>query len=154
MNTLYRLTGIASGLVVLACILACGATAKVREASERMKRSNDLKQIGLTYINFFDNKKKPPANLNELITWAGQNQPEAVAVLQQAGPGGAYVILWNVDPIKQPAGSSNTVLGHESKVPGAQGLVLMADGAVHNLSPAEFAAKAQPKTESKAAEDK
>jgi hypothetical protein len=156
MTTRNRIIGVACGLAVLSCILACGVTSKVREASERMKTANDLKQIGLTYLSFVDDKKKPPANLEELIAWAKEpnHQPEAIPVLQQAGPGGKYVVLWNVNPIKQPAGSSNTVLGHESKVPGATGMVLMADGSVQHLSPAEFAAKAKPTTQTKPAEDK
>jgi hypothetical protein len=154
MITLQRIVGVASGLAVLSCILACGVTGKVREAAARAQTSNELKQIGLAYHSFLDDKRKPPASFEEFIAWVRTKQPEAAAVVEQAGPGGKFVITWNVNPIKQTAGSSNTVLGHESKVPAQTGLVLMADGSVFNLSPSEFASKAKPTISKPAAEDK
>jgi hypothetical protein len=137
---------VVAGVLVVSCVLACGSITGVRQAAARAKATNDLKQIGLAYHNYFDLKKKGPANVTELQSIFSDPQEKAVIAL--AGPGGPYVVIWgaNIIEMSKTAGSSNTVLGYEATAPTSGGLVLMGDGFVKQMTAAEFnaATKAQP----------
>ena len=143
MSPLPRIVGVACGLAVLSCIVACGS---LRQSAARQKTSNDLKQLGLAYHNFIDANKKGPANSAEWLSKAG---PEDAALIQQTGPGGKYTMFWGVQISKLPQGSNNTVLGHESTVPSQGGLVLMCDASVRQMTATEFAAAPKPPGDAK-----
>ncbi len=122
--------------------LACGS---VRQAAERQKKSNDLKQIALAYINFCEaNSKGPgPAKPEDLAPYV-ENDPVLLQKMKSD-----YTIIWgaNLSDIKQfDSGLSNTVLGYETTVPTSGGLVVMCDGFVKNMTASEFnaAPKAKP----------
>jgi hypothetical protein len=143
-----RIIGIVCGAAVVACLLACGATQKVREAADRTKRSNELKMIGLCCLQYHDEKRTFPPDQQTLQQWAQQMFPEAVPAIQKTGPGGQYTVAygpWRLPKDFEPQGAGGTVLGYESQ-PSPQGrLVLTADGAVRMMNEAEFAAAARPK---------
>lgn len=137
-----------TGFAVLS--MACGAVGRVREAADRQARSNDLKQIALSYISYCDVNRKGPANIDELVNL----QPEIAPVAQKV-KNGQYVVPWNVNMANMTQfteGTSNTVLAYESAVPTAGGLVVMCDGFVKNMTAAEFnaAPKAGDKSDKKA----
>ena len=67
MTMLTRLSAALAGAVVLACMLACGVSGRVKEAAERAKTQNDLRQLAISYQNFIDTRKRGPANTQE---WA------------------------------------------------------------------------------------
>jgi hypothetical protein len=131
---IIRRAATALGLAVLAaCLLACGS---VRQAAERQKKSNDLKQIGLALHSYNDVKKTLPPDEKDFLDWARQFQPEIVPLVQS----GQYTIIYaKVSLGTLPDGASNTVLGYEN-VPSTPGgrLVLTADAAVFPMSEAEF----------------
>jgi hypothetical protein len=117
----------------------------MRMAGMNQKTANDLKQLGLTYHQFHDAQGKGPANSDEFAQWASTNMPERVALIQQTGPGGKYVLFYGQRiPADFPSGTSNTVLGHEAQVPASGGIVLMADTSTRQMSAAEFAAAVKP----------
>jgi hypothetical protein len=124
-------------------MLACGATGKIRDAAARTKTVNDLKQLGMSYHNFHDSNARGPRDPQE---WA--NSPvisaEEKPLIAQTGPGGRFVIAWNVKFSQMTAGLSQTVLGYESHVPTAGGPVLMADGSVVMMTAADFAQAPKP----------
>src|SRR5579872_3279028 len=121
----------------------CG---RVRDAADRAKKTNDLKQLGLMYHNYVDTNKKGPASADDLKSVTGSQQEQAVVQMVKDGK---YVLLWGTtipEMQKNPGGASGTVLGYEASAPTADGLVLMGDASVRAMTAAEFAAapKAQP----------
>jgi hypothetical protein len=134
-----------AAVVVLAALLvvnlaACGGFQK---AAQQNQRNNQLKQIGVMYINYHDVNMKGPSGPQDLRQFAN-DAPDAFAALQ----GGQFTIIWNVKMVEQKDGTSNTILGYEPSAPQSGGLVLFADGAVRTLSAQEFASapKARPST--------
>jgi hypothetical protein len=123
--------------------VSCGAVARVREAAARAQTANELKQIGISYHNFWDqNKGKGPASADELI----KQFPEAEIALQKE-KSGDFKIIWGVsirDKEIVESGSSGTAIGWEAKTPRDGGIVLMADGSTKFVTAGEFAALAQP----------
>jgi hypothetical protein len=134
----------ALSLAVMALLApGCG---RVRDAADRAKKSNDLKQLGLMYHNYILTNKKGPASADDLKSVTGSPQEQAVVQMVKDGK---YVLVWGTtiaEMQKNPGGSTGTVLGYEASVPTAGGLVLMGDASVRNMTAAEFAAapKAQP----------
>lgn len=130
-------------------VLLTAGCGRVKDAAARTKKSNDLKQIGLTYQNYVDlNSGKAPANADDLAKVAAGDPQAAQAV--QLAKSGQYVILWGStvnEMRKTPSGASGTVLGYEKDAPSAGGMILMGDCAVKNMTAAEFqsAPKAQGK---------
>jgi hypothetical protein len=127
-------------VLALLALLAPGC-GRIKNASERVKKSNDLKQLGLMYHSYVDNHRKGPASADDLMT-AMAGEPGAKAVVQMVKDG-KYVLIWGTsiaEMQKNPQGSTGTVLGYEATAPTAGGLVLMGDGAVQNMTAAEFAA--------------
>jgi hypothetical protein len=144
-KTLRAVRKVALVLAVMALLApGCG---RIKNAADRAKKSNDLKQLGLMYHSYIDANRKGPASADELMT-AMAGEPGAKAVVQMVKDG-KYVLIWGTtiaEMQKNPQGSTGTVLGYEATAPTAGGLVLMGDGAVQNMTAAELAAapKAQP----------
>lgn len=141
-----RIRPFAIVLGVLA-LLSPGCLAKVQQAAERARQSNDLKQLVILYHNFNDSKNRAPASADELMSLAADPQEKSVV---QAAKDGKYVVIWGAnlgDMAKGGAGMSQTVLAYEKDAPTAGGLVAMADTTVNNMTAAEFqaATKATPK---------
>jgi hypothetical protein len=135
---------VATVLVVASLLPSMACMGKIQQAAQKQKERNDLMQIGLMYHNYYNiNKSKPPATLDDLLKFGQQNDPAAAPVMNDL-QSGKYVIYLGVDVMKLPDGSTNTVLGYESNVPTAGGPVLMADGAVRDMTPADFAAAKKP----------
>jgi hypothetical protein len=144
MTTLHRILGAVAGLFVLSCILACGAAGKMREAADRAKTGNDLKQLYLEYVNYNDDTRKWAAGPDELLKWP-KLQPTSAAIINDTRPGGRLVFLWGAKiPQDFPQGTSQTIIGFDSKTPTSGGMVLMGDGAVQFLDPQTFAGMPRP----------
>src|SRR5262245_13005774 len=122
-----RVVAFVCGTAVVACLLACGAPQKMREAAERQKRRNDLLMVGLTYHNYHDANGKLPPDQQALLQWAQKSAPEVVSIVQS----GQYTFLYA--PVRIPEiteGASNTVIGYENQPLSGGRLVLMADASV------------------------
>jgi len=133
-----RIIGVACGLAVLACVLACGATAKVREAQERIKRANELSMVGIAYQNYLNTKGTFPPDQKALLDFAQNTDPEVARIVQS----GQYT--FHFAPVKVAdltEGSGNVVLGYENAASPQGRLVLTADGAVRMMPDAEFNGK-------------
>jgi hypothetical protein len=113
---------------------------KVREAAERQKRMNDLRQVGIAFQNYHEANRTFPPDEATFVKWAQTNAPEVVPIVQS----GQYTILYGAVTI--PAlvagdGTSNTVIGYDNFPLGGNRAVLTADGMAQPMTEAEFAAK-------------
>lgn len=117
-------------LLCLTVVLALAGGARAADVT-----ANDLKQIGLAYHNMNDATNKAPAKAKDLAPYF-ENSKKLLDFLES----GQIVFYYNVrlQKILVGAGLSNTVLAHVKDVPTKGGLVLMADGSVRKMSPAEF----------------
>ncbi len=136
----------AASVAALVLALLASGCGRIKNAADRAKKSNDLKQLGLMYHNYIDTNRKGPASADELMTMV--SDPGSKAVVQMVKDG-KYVLLWGTtitEMQQNPGGASGTVLGYEAGTPTAGGLVLMGDASVRNMTAAELAAapKAKP----------
>jgi hypothetical protein len=102
-------------------------------AAERQKRTNDLKQIGLAYHNYFDSLKKAPAKAADLGPFV-ENDKRLLGLLDNKD----IVFQFGVTPLEMTDGTSNTVLAYDKDVPTKGGLVLMGDVSVKSMTAEEF----------------
>jgi hypothetical protein len=141
-----RIFAVVCGLAVLAFVLACGGVQKgMQQAAQQMQTQAELQQLGRSYQNFAAEKNKGPANTTEWADWAKTKDAGTVALINQTGPNGKYVIFWGLRiPQDFPDGTSTTILGYESKTPNEGGAVLMADGTTKLMTQAEFNSAKKP----------
>lgn len=91
-------------------------------SAEDEKASNDLKRLGLAYMNYNDAHDKGPAKPADLLPFV-ENDRQLMGSVER----GTYVLAMNIKLMQLTRGSSNTVLGYVSTVPTAGGTVLMGD---------------------------
>jgi hypothetical protein len=129
--------------IALAAMLACaGPMQKVRQAAQRAKEQNDLKQIAIEYLNYESTNGKSPATLDEFLTFFDKSVgPNPISADLKSGK---YIIYLDVKLKNLPSGTQNTVLGYEATVATAGGPVVMADGSARVMSAEEFNAAARP----------
>src|SRR5579862_4030606 len=65
-QTTAAILGAASLVPLLACAGPVGA---IRQAAQRAKEQNDLKQIGIEYLDYEATNGKSPATLDEFLTF-------------------------------------------------------------------------------------
>jgi hypothetical protein len=142
-KTVFIILGVVGGL-----LLCCGATGIVgvffgykalKTSADKVKRHNDLMQIGLAYHGFYDGNKRPPASVAEL-----RQQPLSVDAVRKLEDG-SIVFLYGVAPLEMSEGSTNTVLAYEKDVPTSGGYVVFGDGHVDWVTPERFKTLAQAK---------
>ena len=97
----------------------------------RTNPGNDLKQIGLYYLNFATTGRSPSRleNLADLK----RDLPRVYQAIQD----GVYVVYWNAPTT---GAASQTVLAYVHDVPTRGGVVLLLDSSVVNMTPQEFQA--------------
>ncbi len=116
---------LAAVAVLAFALTGCG---KVKDAQDRVKLTNDMKQLGLSYLNFQDAESRPPNSFDEL------NKKHPLP----AGISGVTVI-WGagMGPLCKDGAASDIVVAH-ANAPGGSVLVLMCDGTVKNIAKQEF----------------
>ena len=125
--------------LALACVTAAGCN-KLRQTAIKQKKVNELHALAMLYGRYFERRQQPPEGLEDLGPLAAGDDGAAAAV--RAARAGEYVLLWGVDVVavsKTKPGMVGTVLGYERGVPDAGGMVVMVDGSVREMEPAEFA---------------
>ena len=115
-----------------------GAVENVRAAALRPGVENDLKQLATYYTMYTLTNNRPPASLMDL-----PDVKRDLPKLYKEITDGVIIVLWNADPARAPAGSSNTVFAYVAK-PSPQGrIAAFLDGHVLNMSEADFAKTAK-----------
>lgn len=121
------------GLLTVWCAAGLGCT-NVRNAAQRIERSNDLKAVGVMYTNFCDdNKGKPPSRVEDLQKY---REDELLKKAYDRLAGGEYVVLW--DRKATPQTSPPVMIAYFKDVPAAGGPVLMSDLSVQQIKADEF----------------
>jgi hypothetical protein len=103
--------------------------AKHLPSTGRVNPSNDLRQIALFY-QAQEITGQPPKSLADLPDLR-RDMPQVAKAIDD----GIYVINWGV---RGTSGRSNTILAYVRDAPTAGGVVVLLDGSVHNMTPAEF----------------
>jgi hypothetical protein len=103
----------------------CG---KVKDAQDRVKLTNDMKQLGISYLNFQDAEGHPPKSFDEL----NKKEPLPTAIANAT-------VIWGAGMagMCKDGAASEVVIAH-TNAPGGSVLVLRADGTVQNISKQEF----------------
>lgn len=133
------------------CLLMCAGCAvggifygigRVREAADRTKRMNDLREVAMAAHSFHDAHKRMPGNLEDLRPYLfGGAAASRVA-------GGEIEVVWNALPFKdQPLGTSTVVYAWETKpLSSGDRLVAFMDGSTRMMTESEFQAAAKAAT--------
>jgi hypothetical protein len=112
-----------------------GCSGKKDSPADRVKRSNDLKEIGLKYHEFCKIKGKAPEKAEDLIF--GEIDANAASQLKS----GDIVFIYGVSSTElqnSEKGSGGTILAYEKDVPEKGGLVLYGDANVQSITADEF----------------
>ena len=129
-------------VVVCLALLVSGCSSQ--KAVDRVKRSNDLKEIGLAFHEFCQKPGSPaPTKADDLKPWI----KDTGAMSKLAS--GEVVFLWGVharDLARMPDGSGGTILAYEKETPEKGGLCLFGECSVKELTAEEF--KKTPKAKS------
>jgi hypothetical protein len=117
----------------LASLALTGSARAQLTAAERAKRTNDLKQIGIAYHNYFDSFKKGPAKAADLFDFLEKDK-RILGLLENKD----IVFQYGVGVTDMTDGTSNTVLAYDKDVPTKGGLVLMGDASVKTMTAEDF----------------
>lgn len=112
---------------LLACAAGCG---NVQNAANRVKVTNDAKEIGLVYINFQDAEQRPPASFAELK----KKFPELSSGCE------GVTMVWGAGMLNlfKDGAASQTVIGYVATGPKTS-VALMCDGSVQQVTNDELA---------------
>jgi hypothetical protein len=118
-------------MVVLASgLTGCG---RVKQAAERSQTVNDLKELGLAYMNFQDTNGRPPKSLDELAAFSQKMQHPLPAGVSK------LTVFWGAGMLGhgKNAATSDVILAYgpttNNLVP-----VLMGNGATNTMTTQEF----------------
>jgi hypothetical protein len=125
-------------VLVIAILAFCAGCGKIGDAKNRAVLTNDLKEIGLAYINFQESEQRPPQSFDEL------NKKSPLS------PGCAKVnMIWGAGMagLCKDGASNEIVIGHVASPGTTNMIVLFCDGTVQQLTADEYsrAKKATPR---------
>ena len=124
---------ILSAFAALGLCLALTGTARAQTAAEKIKRQNDLKQIGISYHAYNDANAKGPEKAADLAPYF-ENDKRLLGLLENKD----IVFSFGVGIRDMKDGLSNTVLAYEKDVPTKGGYVLMGDATTKMMTADDF----------------
>jgi hypothetical protein len=119
---------------VALCVFAVGLFSGCNSKREALDEAT--KFFGITYFNYQQIWKRPPASWEEILTLADRDGLEADMALLNRVRESDYVIIWNVDC--QALNAQDLVLAYERSLQTSGGRVLFADGSLRTLAANEF----------------
>jgi hypothetical protein len=117
-------------LCVFAVALFSGCNSKEETLNEATKF------FGMTYFNYQQIWKRPPANWEEILTLADRDGLEADLAMLNLVRESDYVIIWNVDC--QAPSAQDRVLAYKRSSQTSGGSILFADGSLRSLAANEL----------------
>ena len=129
----------------IACLIGFGCSSKSNTSSGGGPTKSDvLREVGGLIGSYCGENRKAPAKVADLARY----EP-GFPLGFQAVKSGDVVVVWGasitVDEGGGSSGGSAEVVAHEKKVPTEGGLVLLQNGSVKEMTPAEFAATPKAK---------
>ncbi len=140
----FRLAACRSAFILLVIVLLPGCSAKPKNLQE------SIKFFGMTYYNYQQIWKRPPANWEEILTMANVEGLEADLEMLNRVKDSDYTIIWNVDC--NGPNPQDSVLAYEPVSIKRGGMILFADGSLRSLAANQLAdnlAKAKDSDEHK-----
>jgi hypothetical protein len=122
-----------STFAALGVCLALTGTARAQFAADKIKRQNDLKQIGIAYHAYNDANAKGPAKAADLAPFF-ENDKRLLGLLENKD----IVFIFGVGLRDMTDGTANTVLAYEKDVPTKGGYVLMGDATTKMMTADDF----------------
>lgn len=114
-------------VALLACAAGCG---NVQQAANRVKLTNDAKEMGLQYMKFQLIESRPPTSFAELKAKQPDVTPSCEGVTMVWGAGMAELF--------KDGAASQTVIGYVATGPNTS-VALMCDGSVQQVTNDELA---------------
>ncbi len=137
-KALRRIATALALFAILGNLLACAAVQTA--AQQQQKDSNDLKQIGVAWLNYLSaHQGNAPSKAEDLFPFLeGESSSPS-----QALKSGRFILYYDVsisDMTTGPGsvGTAFVILGHSVDTPSSGGLVLMADGTVKQMSSLDY----------------
>ena len=125
--------------VALAGLLIVSGCASETKSLPPPSAEEGLKEL-VNVFRYLEYSKLPlprkPDDFNDYI----DSMPNALERIKQ----GEFIVAWGVGLAAAP-GAAQQVLAYEKKAPSEGGAVLLRDGTVKHLTPAEFSAASRPK---------
>jgi hypothetical protein len=124
-----------SGALCALLLAGCGSSLSTAPPSEEETTRGALVGLGTLLRASAEEKKRPPANLNELEPYSGGFVFATSAIQQKK-----IVYVWGAG-----MGGGTAIVGYDANAPTAGGLVLLQDGTVKRMSASEFASAPKAK---------
>ncbi len=105
------------------------------QSLDRMRRSSEIRRLGLAYHTYHNVTGRAPKDLDDLRPQADQF-PNLFSEIEQ----GQFVLIWDAFLYDDGQTNDRYVLGFEEQVPESGGFVLLGGGACQYLTPEQFAA--------------
>ena len=130
---------------VIACLIGFGCSSKSNTAGGGGPTKSDvLREVGGLIGSYCGEYRNPPAKVADLARYE-LGYPLGF----QAVKSGDVVVVWGASMTIDEGGGSSSgtaeVMAHEKKVPTEGGLVLLQNGSVKEMTPAEFTATPKAK---------
>ena len=137
-----RILGTLSTAIIGILSIACGATAKVQEAANRVKYQNDMRQIGLCMLDFHNLKQRMPKDLAELTSTVAV--PAEALTLLNSGEVKVEWGPWKLGDQLERGSSGTLMAASNAAIFKGSVCVITADGNVALMTSSEMAALAKP----------
>lgn len=112
------------------------AAQQTRKAATRAEATQQLRSLGISYLNYHDAYHQGPPGWEEFKEFEAKSggSPQIMDQLRELG----YTVIWNCQFKNITIGISNFVVAYPADASSNGGVVLLLDGSVRTMSAQEF----------------